>query len=348
MPKVSRWRTNALLLAIFLFGALLSIACQKTASTPQSTFGTQGDHAREVQDLFIPVIWLAVAVFILVEGLLVYALFRFRAKAGQAKPTQIHGNTKLELVWTIIPVLLLAGIAVPTLSKIHKFAQPAGPSALTIKVTAHQWWWEFEYPEEKIVTANELHILVGRQVSVLLESADVIHSFWVPQLAGKQDIVPTHTNRRVFTALEPGTYLGQCAEFCGASHANMHFRVMAQTPDDYEAWLKAQLAPAPEPTSDLAKQGKELFGRSACIGCHTVESVPAARGKIGPNLSHVGSRTTIAAGVLDNNPQSMAKWLKDPPGIKPNPGTKPGFAMPNLNLSDEQINALVAFLESLK
>lgn len=348
MPKVSRWRTKALLFAIFLFGALLSIACQETSSTPQSTFGTQGDHAREVQDLFIPVIWLAVAVFVLVEGLLIFALFRFRAKAGQAKPAQVHGNTKLELVWTIIPVLLLAGIAVPTLSKIHKFAQPADPGALTIKVTAHQWWWEFEYPDEKIVTANEMHIPVGRQVNVVLESADVIHSFWVPQLAGKQDIIPTHTNHRVFTALETGTYMGQCAEFCGASHANMRFRVMAQAPADYDAWVQAQQSPAPEPTTDLAKQGKELFSKSACLGCHTVEGIPAARGRVGPNLSHIGSRETIAAGMLDNTPAEMAKWLKDPPAVKPNMGTKPGYAMPNLNLTDEQINVLVAYLESLK
>ncbi len=348
MPKVSRWRTKALLFALFLFSALLLIACQKTTSTPQSIFGGQGDHAREIQSLFVPIIWIAGAVFVLVEGLLVYALFRFRAKAGQAKPAQVHGNTKLELVWTIIPVLLLAGIAVPTLSKIHKFAQPAGPDALTIKVTAHQWWWEFDYPEEKIVTANELHIPVGRQVNVLLESADVIHSFWVPQLAGKEDVIPTHTNRRVFTALEAGTYLGQCAEFCGASHANMHFRVMAQTPEDYDAWLKAQQAPAPAPTTELATQGKELFSRSACIGCHTVESVPAARGKTVSYGSHIGSHTTIPAGTLDNTPESMAKWLKDPAAVKPNTGTKAGFAMPNLNLSDEQINVLVAFLESLK
>lgn len=348
MPKVSFWRTKALLLALFLFGALLSVACQETSSTPQSTFGTQGDHAREVQDLFVPVIWLAVAVFVLVEGLLIYALFRFRAKAGQPRPAQIHGNTKLELVWTIVPVLLLAGIAVPTLSTIYKHAQDPRPGALEIRVKAHQWWWQFEYPESQIITANEMHIPVGRQVSVLLESEDVIHSFWVPQLAGKQDIIPTHTNRRVFTALTPGTYLGQCAEFCGASHANMRFRVMAHTPEDYDAWVAAQKAPAPEPTTLLAIQGKELFGKSACIGCHTVDSIPQARGIIGPNLSHIGSRETIAAGILDNTPESMAKWLKDPPAVKPNRGTKPGFAMPNLNLTDEQVSQLVAFLESLK
>lgn len=348
MPKVSFWRTKALLFALFLLGALLSIACQEAASTPQSTFGTEGDHAREVQDLFVPVIWLAVAVFILVEGLLVYAIFRFRAKAGQARPAQIHGNTKLELIWTIVPVLLLAGIAVPTLSTINKHAQDPDEDALVVRVKAHQWWWEFEYPEQQLITANEMHIPVGRQVSVLLESEDVIHSFWVPQLAGKQDIVPTHTNRRVFTALTPGTYLGQCAEFCGASHANMRFRVMAQTPEDFDAWVAAQKAPAPEPTDPLAIQGKELFGRSACIGCHTVDSVPTARGKIGPNLSHIGSRETIAAGILDNNPESMAKWLQDPPAVKPNFGTKPGWSMPNLNLTDEQVDQLVAFLESLK
>ncbi len=348
MPKVSFLRTKALLFALFLFGALLTIACQDPATTPMSTFGTEGDHGRDVQALFIPVIWLAVAVFVLVEGLLVYALFRFRAKAGQPRPAQVHGNTKLELVWTIIPVLLLAGIAVPTLSTIHKHAADPEPGALVVHVKAHQWWWEFEYPELELVTANELHIPVGRQISVLLESDDVIHSFWVPQLAGKQDIVPTHTNRRVFTALTAGTYLGQCAEFCGASHANMRFRVMAQTPADFDVWVAAQKAPAPEPTTPIAIQGKELFGRSACIGCHTVAGIPQAQGKIGPNLSHIGSRETIAAGILDNTPELMAKWLKNPPAVKPNAGTKPGWSMPNLNLTDEQVTQLVAFLESLK
>ncbi|RLT37451.1 MAG: cytochrome c oxidase subunit II, partial [Chloroflexi bacterium] len=201
-----------------------------------------------------------------------------------------------------------------------------------------------QYPELGITTANELILPVDRPVAVSLQSVDVIHSFWVPQLTGKVDNVPGHTNHLWFTANEarPEPYLGQCAEFCGLSHANMRFRVFVKTTGDFDTWSKAELADRKAPTSDLAKAGEQQFLTSGCIACHTVKGNPVAVGKIGPNLTHFGSRTTLASGTLDSNTENIKKWLHNPPGIKP------GSLMPNLNLSQGAIDKLTAYLQELK
>ena len=335
IPERARRWTNALMVAF----AVLASAC--TVEGPQSALDPEAPISRRIDRLFDPVFWIAVAVFFLVEGLLVYALIRFRSRSGdRGLPKQVHGNRRLEIAWTIAPALILAGIAVPTVGTIFSLSERPPGNLLEVEVVGHQWWWQVEYPGLEVVTANEIHIPTGRPIYLTLESKDVIHSFWVPKLAGKQDMVPGHVNRITLIADRPGTYLGQCAEYCGASHANMRFQVMAQTPAEFNAWVAGQRQAAVQPGN--AAEGARIFAQGQCVGCHTVKGVGAARGIIGPNLTHFGSRSTIAAGILRNTPQNLASWLDDPPRIKP------GSRMPDYNLSKEQIAALVAYLESLK
>jgi cytochrome c oxidase subunit II len=282
-------------------------------------------------------------VFFVVEGALVFILFRYREGTVRGEPKQTHGHTRLELLWTIIPVLLLTVIAFVTVPVI--FAQSREPEgALKVKVTGHQWWWEYEY-ENGVVTANELHIPVGRPVMLELTSEDVIHSFWIPKLAGKQDLVPGRVNHLTIEATEPGRYLGQCAEYCGLSHANMRAVAVAQEPADFDRWAQGQLADA---NNDPAvNEGRELFlngkfaGNQQCMACHSVKGTPA-QGQIGPNLTHFASRDRFAASMFERTDENIEAWLRDPPA------RKPGSKMPDLNLNDQQISALVAYLQSLK
>jgi cytochrome c oxidase subunit II len=248
----------------------------------------------------------------------------------------------LEIAWTLGPTLVLLMISVPTIRTIFR-SQPAVPpkGALEIKVVAHQWWWEFDYPDGA-KASNELHIPVNRPIRLHLESGDIIHSFWVPQLGGKRDVVPGQINELTFVATVPGVYPGQCAEFCGLSHANMRFRTFVDSPDNFAKWDKDQLAgPVAISSSDsLASDGAKVFADSPCTTCHMIQGV--SKGYIGPDLTHFGGRTTLAAGVLKNTPENVAKWIENPQEIKP------GANMPPLLLPGPQLNALVAYLESLK
>jgi cytochrome c oxidase subunit 2 len=239
------------------------------------------------------------------------------------------------------PAIILLVIAVPTLQvtfRTQSMAKP--PDALEVIVRGYQWWWEFAYPSLDVVTANELHVPAGRRVVFTLEGPDVIHSFWVPKFGGKRDVVPARGNTLRLIPNTPGEFWGQCAEFCGTSHANMGMRVSVDTQPDFDRWIQAQRAPAAEPAGDAATAGKALFAGSACVGCHTVRGVSA--GKLGPDLTHVGTRKTLAAGMLDNTPAKMAAWVRDAPQIKP--GTK----MPAFSFTDEQARALAAYLAGLK
>jgi cytochrome c oxidase subunit 2 len=235
-------------------------------------------------------------------------------------------------------------ISIPTVRTIFR-SQPRFPPAgsLEIKVISHQWWWEFNYQDSGVETADELHIPTGRPIRLHLLSDDVIHSFWVPQLGGKRDVVPGQMNELTLEAFVPGTYLGQCAEFCGLSHANMRFRVMVETPDQFASWEKSELsaqAVANQNASPAATAGAKIFANSPCTTCHRIDGV--SKGYIGPDLSHFGTRTTLAGGILSNTPANVAKWVTDPEAIKP------GTQMPRLGLAGEQLNDLVAYLESLK
>jgi len=293
------------------------------------------------------ILWIAALVFIVVEALLIYAVWRYRAKPSEPDtlPRQIHGNTPIEIAWTIAPAIVLAIVFVMTIRTMGVVAAPPPATAagepLLIKVIGHQWWWEVQYPELGIVTASDIHDPVGRPVQFELTSGDVIHSFWVPELQGKTDVIPGRTNNSHFTVDQPGEYLGMCAEFCGAQHARMRFKVIAESPEEFETWVANQQSPPAEPATPLAQQGQQAFMTNACIGCHTIDGT-AAQGKTGPNLTHFGSRDTIAAGTLSNTPENLARWLRNPQEVKP------GALMPNLNLSETTIDQLVAYLESLQ
>ena len=332
---------------MLLAGVALALAACGENLPLDTLDDTRGPIARKIDGLFTPVMWIAVGVFVVVEGLIVFAIFRFRRKKGEADrmPKQTHGNARLEIGWTILPTLLLAGVGVPSVAAIFELAT-FPPDAIPIEVRAHQWWWQVCYPtceqdEVELVTANEIHIPTGERVVISLVSDNVIHSFWVPRLAGKIDVVPARTNQLQLEADVPGTYLGQCAEFCGLSHANMRFRVIADTPEGFEQWKRDQAADPAASEDELVAEGREIFeGGGQCATCHSVD--PTAAAGVGPNLAHFGSRQTFAGSMFENDTESLEAWLRDPPAVKP------GSKMPDYNLSEKEIDALVAYLQSLE
>ena len=359
-----RWLAWTALLGLVLTGCA-------TEGLPQSAMDPAGPIARAENNLWSYVFPIAVVVFILVQGLILWAVMRYRDRGGDDIPKQVAGNTRLELLWTVIPALILVGIAVPTVSTIFQLSTEPGDDRLDVRVVGKQYWWEFEYLGEEgqgVVTANELHIPTGRPVYLQMQSlsavppdpgmdarpetgspvsAGVAHSFWVPRLAGKQDVVPGHTRRLTIEAEEPGTYPGQCAEFCGLSHARMRFEVIAHEPAEYEAWLASQAEPAASPDDQLAQRGEELFEEATCIACHAIDGYESSSGggadiRIGPDLTHLASRDKFAGGTLDLNEENLKAWLADPQALKA------GAQMPNLGLPDEDIDALTAYLQTLE
>jgi cytochrome c oxidase subunit 2 len=322
-----------------LLGLGLIAACG--GPFPQSTLAPTSDFGVAVDRLFTGIFWWAVAVFVVVEGLLLFSIVRFRRREGAPAPAQHHGHTTLEIAWTLAPALILVFIAVPTVRTIFSTAGNAPPGALRVEVIGHQWWWEYHYPDLGLVTANEMHVPVGQPVVVDITSSDVIHSWWTPKLGGKRDAIPGHHNKIVFRADSIGEYMGQCVEYCGASHANMRLRTFVDSASGFQAWVAAQRAvpPAPAPDSPEAA-GKQAFQKYGCIGCHTVAGVSA--GLIGPNLTHVGSRATIAGASMMNTEQHLRDWIGNPPAMKP------GSMMPNMHVSAADLPALIAYLQSLK
>lgn len=318
------------------------------SKNPQDTLSPRGPAAADAKSLFYPAFWIAVIIFFFVEGLLLYFTWRYRHRPGRdVLPKQVHGNTPAEIGWTIAPTLLLAILAIPTVATVYHLAPSRvlkDDNPLQVTVVGHQWWWEFDYPDQKVITANELHIPAGRSVVLTLESIDVIHAFYVPELAGQIDAIKGHHNKLWIKADQPGTYLGQCTQFCGASHAFMRFRVMADSDTDWNAWLANQQAPSVQASGD-AVNGAKLFAtgswaKGACAACHTINGI--TQGNVGPNLTHFDTRTTFAGSTLDNTPENIAKWLHDPQAVKPS------AIMPNLGLSDQEIKDLVAYLTTLK
>ena len=308
-----------------------------------TTLAPKSDLANWIQRLFIEVtLWDALVLTIVVVAFIL-AVFVFSTRVGEAAPaTTASSDLGLEIAWTLGPALILLMITIPTVRTIFRSQPPVAPAgALEIKVIAHQWWWEFHYPDG-LKTSNEMHIPINRPIRLELESGDIIHSFWVPQLGGKRDVVPGQINELTFIANTAGMYPGQCAEFCGLSHANMRFRVFVDSPDDFAAWDKAQLAGpmSPPPSDRAAADGAKIFEDSPCTTCHMIQGV--SKGYIGPDLTHFASRTTLAAGVLKNTPDNVAKWIAHPDDIKP------GANMPALLLPGPKMNDLVAYLESLK
>jgi len=330
--------------AIAMLSAFIS-GCAARHEPPMTTLAPKSDLAQWIYSLFLEVTLWDAGIFAIVVAAFILAIFVFSTRVGEAAaPSSVASDLGLEVAWTLGPALVLLMISIPTVRTIFR-SQPriAPQGSLEIKVIAHQWWWEFQYAQSGITTANELHLPIGRQIRLNLESGDVIHSFWVPQLGGKRDVVPGQINELTLEANVPGTYLGQCAEFCGLSHANMRFRVMVETPDQFAMWEKAQQAAplaADKAVSPSAADGAEVFANSPCTSCHRIDGV--SKGYIGPDLSHFGARTTLAAGIMPNTPDNVAKWVTDPETLKP------GVLMPKLGLSGKQLDDLVAYLESLK
>jgi cytochrome c oxidase subunit II len=376
MVRPAAWRASRLVTALCLLTWLL-IGCSPE-QYPQTTLLPRGDFARIADDLLDTTVRWALLVFVLVEGALIYAIFRFRGKPGDPEPHQTHGNTLVEIIWTVIPALILAAIAVPTVRAIFQTNATPGDDALDIEVVGHQWWWEFRYPEYNITTANQLNIPVGRTVSLRMGSADVIHSFWVPQFAAKRDVFANRETRMWFKAETAGEYPAQCAEFCGIQHARMAYHIQAQTPDEFKAWVAHMQTLGPKPPTKPAAgagqaatggketgtqtasagasvqqsrtpagpqgpqyaTGEKLFLTKGCVACHSLQAVNAPKGMVGPNLANIGSRSYLAAGTLRNTDENLARWIRDPQGIKK------GVLMPNLGLSEPEAQALAAYLRA--
>ena len=322
---------------------LLWYAGAVMAQAPQSVFAPAGPVAQTQLNLLSLTLWIAIGIFVVVGSILLYTVIRFRAKPGDPIPKQIQRQHHLGSDLDGHPFAHPGGHRGADRRDAFALAEPPADDALEVRVIGHQWWWSFEYPELGIVTANELRIPVGEVIHLTMESKDVIHSFWVPRLAGKMDVIPNRVNAMWFTADEPGIYYGQCAEFCGTSHANMRFRVIAMPREDFDRWVEGRLtAEAWEPANDLVARGQAIFeSTGTCFACHNVDGTSAS-GTVGPDLTDFGSRTTLAAGMLANAPENLEAWLRDPQEVKP------GALMPKLPLSDDDIEALIAFLHSLE
>ncbi len=356
-----------------------------SASSSTSIFSTQSTPAREVHELSLFVLLISAAIFVGVSALLTYALVRFKAREGEtAEPPQVFGSVQIELSWTIIPILIIVVLFLATARVLFSVQDAPKPStALDVTVVGHQFWWEFRYPQYNVVTANELHVPVSspsapRPTFMKLTSADVMHSFWVPQLAGKTDLLPNRVNEMWIDPQKPGLYVGQCAQFCGAQHAKMLLRVYVDTPEDFQRWIAAQqksqaelpttlqaslappaatptataphtLVPHPDPaahflapTDDITpRNGQIVFEQQACINCHAVAGT-VANGRYGPDLTHLMSRATLASGATTNTAENLQAWITDPNQFKP------GSLMPAMHLTDKQNAQITAYLLTLK
>jgi len=332
-----------------IFGLCLS-AASAFADGPQavpSILAPASTPAYEIFGLSLFVLLITGTIFVTVGGLLAYALIKFRARGDddmRQEPAQVYGSVQVELAWTVIPVLIVVVLFLTTARIIFAVQDAPKPkSALDVTVIGHQFWWEFRYPTLGIVTANELHIPVSSKwhpapTYLKLLSADVDHSFWVPQLGGKTDLIPNHPNEMWLDPQSPGLYLGQCAQFCGVEHAKMLIRVYVDTPEQFEAWARNQQKPGVQ--DEAVAAGRQIFDTEACMNCHTVSGT-VARGTFGPDLTHLMSRATIASGAVENTPDNLRAWIKDPDQFKP------GALMPAMQLSDQQIDQLVAYLTTL-
>jgi cytochrome c oxidase subunit 2 len=412
----------------------LALAACNAKEYPNSIFERHTEFNREVLSLWHSLFFWAAIVFVLVEVGLIWVIWRYRRREGQPAPKHVHGNTTLEITWTAIPAVILVFIAVPTVRAIFRTQAKSVPSALQVEVIGHQWWWEFRYPEYGVVTANELYLPIGRTVNFKLTTADVLHSFWIPRLGGKRDLISNHVNYLWFTpdSIDVNAWNGSCNEYCGESHANMRFRAFTVTPAEFDGWIAHMKSPAvfgavaaapvatlpaapgvkpmtpgatggpaaaqasgpttpqgapvtevsytgypldkmpayavpnsPVPSNLAwndglvgdATRGQQIYSRSACIGCHLIAGNPMSVGVIGPALTHVGSRLTIAAGLFPNDAKHLARWIKNSREMKP------GVIMPTLGkgeydpilkttvtsgLTDQEIADIVAYLQALK
>ncbi len=417
-------------LAPLALTALLIVGVAATAGAqqyPNTTFNYTTDLNEATTHLWDSLIFWATIVFVVVEVGILYIIFKFKARPNTPDPAHVHGNTTLEIAWTAIPAVILAFIAVPTVRTIFLTQAKAPANALQVEVIGHQWWWEFRYPEYGITTANELYLPVNRPVNFKLNTVDVLHSFWIPRLGGKRDLISNRTNYLWMTprdSMAMKSLNGTCNEYCGSSHANMKFRVFTVTPAQFASWAAHQKAPAvfgvapvaapviapvapsavsttkagqlgaalanaasPEPVGFVfprekielynipsakpptsitfpagltgdATRGQQVYSRSACIGCHKIDGNPMSAGILGPNLTHIGARYTIAGALYENTTGNLVRWIKNAPAMKPGslmPAIGTGEYNPAIKakvtvggLSDQQIADVAAYLQALK
>jgi cytochrome c oxidase subunit 2 len=326
-------------------------ACPYTFNQPSTSFPASAEQV-EANFLYTLILSIATVVFVVVEGLIIFTIYKFRNRPAEMA-VQTHGNTKLEIAWTAFPALILVVVMGYSLQAMTIIRGPATGNVLQVKVIGHQYWWEFQYPtqagiEKEIVTASELVVPQGVTVEVAIESVDVEHGFWAPELFGKVDAIPGYTTRLKFTPLQVGKreYGGQCTQYCGTQHAQMRFSVIVLTASEFAEWVKTQNTPAPAAetlTGDVAAGAAAFIDpQNACVACHMIDGVPQAVGKVGPNLTHVGSRAYLAGGILANSPENLSLWLHNPQGVKP------GNLMRLRQLDDQTVSNLVAYLSSLK
>jgi cytochrome c oxidase subunit 2 len=318
-----------------------------TPLSPTDIFAPASTPAKSIFELSLFVLSAAAAIFLVVFGLLVYAVLRFRKRANDdgREPAQVYGSTQVELAWTIIPVLIVLVLFLTSarvILSVQDAVQPAG--ALQVTVIGHQFWWEYRYPGLNVVTANELHVPVSdpqhpTPTVLKLLSADTDHSFWVPRLAGKTDLIPNFPNSTWIDPHEIGLYEGQCAQYCGTQHAKMLLRVYVDSREDFERWVQKQRQPAE--LSEAVSRGRAVFERTACINCHAVQGT-AANGTFGPDLTHLMSRDTIASGAAPNTEEELRRWVENPDSIKP------GSKMPAMGLDKQQLDEVTAYLVSLR
>ena len=347
-----------------VLGLLLG-ACSSTL--PQSSLNPKGAEAEQIDQLWKLVLGLATFVFVVVNAALLFAVIRFRRRKGDtSEPKQVHGNTRLEITWTILPAVILAVLAVPTLKTLFELRSTAeGEGVLTVNVTGHQWWWEFEYPSfvapdgRTLRTANELHLPAGVTANLVLTSADVLHSFWVPPLNGKRDLVPGEIQHLKLT---PDADLdevipGQCAEYCWLGHADMRMRVHVEPQADFDAWVAAQLTPSPVPAEGTVEATGYATFSQLCVTCHAAyvsgpDGVQEIGARLAPDLTHFGSRETMAAAIMTNTTEHLTAWIDDPAQLKPmapqynDLATGRILGMPDYGLDAEAIDAVAALLES--
>jgi cytochrome c oxidase subunit 2 len=334
--------TGVLVLLVgVLLAAGLCVASPHDNPVP-SIFDPHSPNAASLYHLSNFVLAITGIIFVVVFTLLVYVMVKFRNREVDAlrEPAQVYGSTQIELAWTVIPILIVVVLFLSTARVIHAIQDAPKPAhAVAVTAIGHQFWWEFRYPELGVVTANELHLPVGTPTDLKLLSADTDHSFWIPQLAGKTDLIPNRINEMRMDPQQTGIFLGQCAQYCGTQHAKMLLRVYVDNPEEFATWVSAQRQPANQDEKEAA--GRHVFETTACLNCHAVGGTNGT-GRFGPDLTHLMSRNTIAAGAALNTHENLRLWIQNPDAIKP------GSLMPSMKLSDGDLDELVRYLETLR
>ena len=332
--RLRRMAPPVLVLALVAV-ALLAAGC---AGGQPDIWRPGGSAGHEIKTLGIQMFAILAGVLVAVWAILTYVIIRYR-KRPESAASKTRGNLTLEIVWTLIPAVIVTVLFILTVRTTQQIMLPDQGAQFT--AVGHQWWWEFDFPDQDFKTANEVYVAVGRQTSIDVESTDVIHSFWVPQMGGKVDMIPGRVNHIHFVPLKEGRYLGECSEFCGQQHGKMRFLFVVVSPEKYSAWAHRQAEPAAQPTGAEAVAGGKLIQTISCGSCHTIRGTPM-KGTFGPDLTHFGSRSGIAAYTLPNTPENLLAWLVDPQAIKPE------CTMPTVPLPLPQQQQLVAYLEELK